>query len=333
MRSGHIEQSLDHRRGTIKLEYLSNSGTPELQTEPSAPISEYDLPAMAAALKTSGQYRVLKKYERPSHYSSDDGCDKVLGILLDTETTGFNRVKDKIIELSMVAFTFSKDGRIFELVDEFDAFEDPQMPIPEEITNLTGITNTQVSGERIDDAAVEAFLSDASLIIAHNSEFDRSFTEKRFSIFRKKPWACSLNEIPWKDEGLESSKLGFLAYRCGFFFDGHRAIEDCLATIHILAHRLPKSGSLVLKKLLENARRTSYKIWAIGAPYEKKDLLKESGYRWNNGDNGQPKAWYIEVFDDEAYREQEFLTREIYGADQSPRIDEVNAFNRYSSRI
>ena len=313
-------------------ENSSDNGTPNPQADIAASIPCADLPAMATALERSGQYRVLRKYERPSYYSTDDGTEKRTAVFLDVETTGSNPAVDKIIQLSMVAFTFSKDGRIFELIDEFDAYEDPQMPIPEEITDLTGITDAHVAGQKIDEAKMEEFLSNAALVIAHNAQFDRPFVEKRFSIFGEMPWACSINDVQWREEGLESSKLEFLAYKCGFFYDAHRAIQDCLASVHVLAHRLPKSKGLVLGQLLENARKTSYRIWAIDSPYQKKDLLKKGGYRWNNGENGQPKAWYIEVFDDALYQEKAFLEREIYGIKQSPRIDQLDAYNRYSLR-
>jgi DNA polymerase III subunit epsilon len=35
--------------------------------------------------------------------------------------------------------------------------------------------------------------------------------------------------VPWAEEGLRSRSLGYLLYRFGWFFDGHRAMNDCRA--------------------------------------------------------------------------------------------------------
>ncbi|MCI0753490.1 hypothetical protein [Teichococcus vastitatis] len=52
-----------------------------------------------------------------------------------------------------------------------------------------------------------------------------------------------------------STRLGYLAMRCGLFFGGHRAVQDCLATLEILARSRPRSGRATLAGLLEGARQ------------------------------------------------------------------------------
>jgi hypothetical protein len=59
---------------------------------------------------------------------------------------------------------------------------------------------------------IECLMTDVALIIAHNAAFDRGFVESRFSFFQEKAWACSLAQIPWKNEGFSNSSLEFLAY-------------------------------------------------------------------------------------------------------------------------
>ena len=75
----------------------------------------------------------------------------------------------------------------------------------------------------------------ANLIIAHNASFDRRFLERRFPGFIDKPWACSAGQVPWAEEGLGSRKLDYLLSRFGFFYDGHRAMADCHAVLHLLS--------------------------------------------------------------------------------------------------
>jgi DNA polymerase-3 subunit epsilon len=94
-------------------------------------------------------------------------------VLLDTETTGLDARRNEIIELGMVKFDYLPNGRIAGVRDTFSAFNEPSEPVPPEVTALTGITAEMVAGHRIDEAVVTAFVHDASIIIAHNSGFDR----------------------------------------------------------------------------------------------------------------------------------------------------------------
>lgn len=139
--------------------------------------------------------------------------------------------------------------------------------------------------------------------------------------------------IDWGQEGIESRKLEFIAYRLGFFFDGHRAINDCLAGIHVLSHKLPISEMPVLKAMLDRAREKDCRVWALRSPFESKDILKERGYRWNPGENGNPKSWYLDIPREKLSHETNFLHQEVYGQDVELRVDEIDAFNRYSDRI
>jgi DNA polymerase-3 subunit epsilon len=58
------------------------------------------------------------------------------------------------------------DDRISRITGIFSSFNEPKNPIPDEIAELTGITNEMVLGHRIDPEAASAFASDAVIIIA-----------------------------------------------------------------------------------------------------------------------------------------------------------------------
>ena len=128
-------------------------------------------------------------------------------------------------------------------------------------------------------------------------------------------------------------KLGYLAAEAGFFYDRHKAAEDCAAVIELLARPLPTSGALALAKLLEAARQPTSRIWAVNSPFETKDTLKARGYRWNDGADGRPKAWYVDVPETTREAELAWLYREIYKRPVDLRIERVTAFSRYSERI
>ena len=90
-------------------------------------------------------------------------------------------------------------------------------------------------------------MQDVDLIIAHNAQFDRTFFERTFHSVLAKAWGCSIYDIDWSFEGISNHKLEYIAYKYGFFYEGHRAFTDYLAGINILAQNLPNSRELALK--------------------------------------------------------------------------------------
>lgn len=293
-----------------------------------------DLEAIAKVLEASSHYRVLRKLSPRLPVLGIPEERTRLGIYVDTEATGLDTAKDEIIELAMVPFTFTSDGTVVRTLSAFSKLREPSIPISPEITEITGITNEMVAGCVIDPAEVVAFTKDADLIVAHNAGYDRKMLE-RFSpeAFEHKCWACSMSQVPWREQGFEGTKLGYLASQFGFFYDKHRAVSDCLAAIELLASTLPKSGRTALDHMLEAARKPSFRIWATYAPYELKDVLKARKYRWNDGSDGFPKAWHIDV--DEALRDAElaFLRSEIYQRDVDIIATRITAFERFSARV
>lgn len=91
-----------------------------------------DLAALAEALSRSSDYRVLRRLVPRIPLSRPAGQETRTGILLDTETTGLDHRKDEIIELGMVKFDYTPDGRIVGVRDTFAAFDEPSAPIPPE---------------------------------------------------------------------------------------------------------------------------------------------------------------------------------------------------------
>ena len=106
-------------------------------------------------LENTGQYKVIYKYEKPDFYHRDDGVEKLQGILLDVETTGLSHEIDKIIEIALVPFEFSKDGRIFNINDAYSCLEDPQIPLSQKIISLTGLTDEMLAGKSFDIDAID----------------------------------------------------------------------------------------------------------------------------------------------------------------------------------
>jgi DNA polymerase-3 subunit epsilon len=285
-------------------------------------------------LEATGDYRITKRLKPASDYFKDDGTKKRIGIFLDTETTGLNSDSDKIIELAMVPFEFDATGRIYRILPEYNELNDPGILIPEFITQLTGITDEMVRGHSINLDKVKNLLADAEIVIAHNASFDRPFCEDLSDEFENIHWGCSMNDINWKEEDITGRKLEYIAYKYGFFFEGHRATIDCQAGIEILSRPLFKSGELALKRLIDNALKTKIRLWALGAPFDKKDVLKQRKYRWNTGEREGYKAWYIDLPEDEVEKEMTYLRTHVFSRDISELpMDRLSSKLRYSKRI
>ena len=289
------------------------------------------LEAMAAKLAAHPDYRVLRRLDTARQRPALAGSTVRRAAIVDTETTGTDSTADKVIELALVVFEYCHaTGTVGRVLETYDALEDPGMPIPPSSTAIHGITDAMVVDQRIDDARVSQLLESVGIVIAHNAGFDRKFLEPRLPVFATLPWGCSWQEVPWSDAGIASSKLEYLAYRCGFFYDGHRAEVDCRALLEVLAQPLGESAGTALKSLLDSARAPSYRLWANNSPFETKDVLRQRGYWWDAG----RRCWSVEVRSQEAVQEElAWLRDTVYaGKNVELDLDEFDARSRYSTR-
>src|SRR4051812_15897329 len=104
-----------------------------------------DAEALAQILGAHPDYRILRRFiPDPVHYlkaTPDDAAAEglKLGIFADVEATGLNTRVDKIIQLTMVPFFYNGAGEIVDVGKGIDYYEDPLVPLSDEIKELTGI--------------------------------------------------------------------------------------------------------------------------------------------------------------------------------------------------
>ena len=287
--------------------------------------------SLAQQLEANPNYRVQRKLAPQSAFAESDGRPLARGVIVDTETTGLNQDTDKIMEIGLVVFEYDPEtGQAYRVLESFGALEYPGIPITPETTEITGITNEMVAGQRIDDVRVAELVSGASIVIAHNSKFDRPFLEQRFPLFEELPWGCSFAQVDWDGEGLGARKLDYIAFQFGFFFDAHRAETDCQALLTILQKELPKSKVKVLKSLLDQLPQKDWTVYALNSAFDTKDLLKARSYYWDAG----RKTWHRTLTGTEAITgEVAWLKESIYGGRSVKLEFEVrDALLRYSKR-
>ena len=290
---------------------------------------------MADQLAAHPDYKVKRRLIPILNFGAGTGGPTKRVLVLDTETTGLDWRSESIIELAMLAVDIDlQTGHPVGNVEVYEDFEDPGRPIPPEITKLTGITNKDVMGQKLNEDKIKDMVARADLIVAHNAGFDRPFVENRLEVFEHKAWACSFAGIDWKAQGLGSAKLEFLCSELGWFYDAHRAQVDCHALLRVLSADLktsseskPLTGLQQLFKSAENARTI---VKAFGSPFETKDKLKARGYRWD----AEARVWYTAVKSAEALEAgAEWLKAQVYGG-RSARIglETQDAQVQFSSR-
>lgn len=207
--------------------------------------------AMKAADKINKDEEKIKVIYGVEAYFMDDLVESVKGdadtgfdgtfICFDIETTGLSAARDKITEIGAVKV---ENGII---TDKFSTFVNPEMPIPQKITQLTGITDEMVKDAPSQSEAVSVFLEFAgdNVLVAHNAPFDTSFIAKACEDMGREYNYTSIDTVAISRAiltDIKNCKLDTVAkfLRLGEF-NHHRATDDAemLAKIFItLCRRL-----------------------------------------------------------------------------------------------
>ena len=190
-------------------------------------------------------------------------------VVVDLETTGWLADDASITEIGAVRLSASAPAA------EFAALVNPGVPIPAEITALTGITDAMVAGAGAIADVLPAFVEFArgGVIVAHNAPFDIGFLTA----------ACRACGIGWMPCGvIDTAVLSRLLLRQGEVADHklatlschfsasagpfHRAVADARATAAVLAgllRLLPIRAGSILAGI--GRARSRYDVAAAGA--------------------------------------------------------------------
>jgi ATP-dependent DNA helicase DinG len=180
-------------------------------------------------------------------------------VALDLETTGLQPEHDAIIEIGAVKF------RENEVLETWSNLINPQRPIPHRITQLTGITQTEVNQAPILSSvtsSLESFVKGYP-IVGHNVPFDLGFL-KRHHLFLDNPAIDTFELASILLPHAARYSLGTLAEALGITFPTrHRALEDALATKDLFLGLLQQASQLDLSVIREINRLAARSNWSL----------------------------------------------------------------------
>ena len=180
-------------------------------------------------------------------------------IVLDIETTGLSFRTEKITEIGAVKV---KNG---EIVDTFECFVNPEMPIPQRIVEITKITDDMVKDAETIDKVMPKFLDfigDLKLV-AHNADFDIGFLKYNAENLGLKmdnnyldTLALSRQVLP----DLKKHKLGILAEHFGINVENaHRALDDVKTLVQVFIKLIEKNNDKNYSKANKKEEKELYK--------------------------------------------------------------------------
>lgn len=200
--------------------------------------------------------RAVFEYTEENNVPFKDG----IFIVFDIETTGLSPQNCGITQIAALRYCGGEN------VDRFETFVNPAMPIPENITRLTGITDDMVKDAPSQCEAVQAFLdyADGHMLVAHNAPFDIGFIRKVSTDNKLKftnPYLDTVSISRYLNNDITKHTLDSLAkYFALGEFDHHRAGEDTemLARIFTcLIKKLAMNGITDTNEMAEAMSRNS----------------------------------------------------------------------------
>ena len=188
-----------------------------------------------------------------SPHQEDQWLEKLL--FVDLETTGARAGFDRITEIGLVWYSVSEGWQ------SASSLVNPDMRIPDNISQLTGISNTMVKdappfAELL--TPLQALLKDR-VIVAHNVRFDYGFLSRemaRCDQLLGQRHLCTVRISRLLQPEQEKHNLAILVKRWGLTLNNHhRALDDALALAQLWLSWQQHFGAAALNQLVPKAIR------------------------------------------------------------------------------
>ena len=169
-------------------------------------------------------------------------------VFLDIETTGGSHTRDRITEVALIKI----EGG--EITATWETLINPGIPIPRQITGLTGITDEMVKhAPKFEDIAGDLYSHlEGMVITAHNSRFDYGFLKseyKRMGGTLRQRTLCTVKLSRQLYPHVQGHSLDAIMNRFGLSTDArHRGMGDVQLMLDFLEAAKRELGSV---KVLE----------------------------------------------------------------------------------
>ena len=161
--------------------------------------------------------------------------------VFDLETTGISHITEKITEVGIIKI---KNG---EIIDTFECFVNPEKPIPQEVVEVTHITDDMVKdAETIDKVMpkILEFFGD-SILVAHNADFDIGFLKyncEKLGLELNNTYIDTLRLAKAIFPEFTRYKLGIIAEKLNIKVDvAHRALDDVKTLVQVFNVMIDKA--------------------------------------------------------------------------------------------
>ncbi len=172
--------------------------------------------------------------------------------IVDIETTGGMTHRDRITEIGIVIF----DGE--NILDTYETLINPERSIPQQITQITGITTEMVAeAPKFYEVAKKIVeMTEGHIFVAHNVRFDYGFLKEEFKSLGftfTRQQLCTVRLSREKLPGLKSYSLGNIIRHYDIKVNArHRALDDALATAELMKIIFTKTDPTETIKMMIN---------------------------------------------------------------------------------
>lgn len=285
-----------------------------------------DVEDLAAALDRHPDFRVQQRLKRMDRRTPDGPyADGTVGLALAIHATGDDHRRHQIVELAVQRFRLDERHQIVETGMRRTWFQEAPTPMSSVAMLANHLEDGDLIGRAISEGEATGMLLDVDFVVAHDARICRPFVERRLPSGAGRPWACSLSDMDWLEEGFDGHRLSELIAPMGFFYDDYRAEADVTALLHLLDHRLG-DGETVAGRVLRRACRSDWIVDAQDVPISATDVLADRGYRWD----AFRKVWSASISDEDVADEIAWASMMLYSGRREPAVRKVTWCERYA---
>lgn len=218
-------------------------------------------------------------------------------LILDTETTGLAPESDRVIEVAAVRYSLAHRC----VLESYASLIRGDGNAAENVNHIPAAALAGGEAPHIAWQTVECMGARSDAVLAHNADFDRSFTPRE--VLANIPWIDTCGAVDWPRQSKPGASLISLCLDHGLgVVDPHRALSDCLMLARLLA-RVAETHDV--NAILARGLRPRAMFQAL-VSYDDRALASDAGFRWKP----ETKQWLRRMAVEDA-AQLGFRTKEI----------------------